>query len=138
GALEIMYCTERQGDILTVTRGQENTGPFSFGAGDRVELRLTAAVIREVLNSPETLVNSAKQELVQMIQQLEGSVYTSAQIDQIVDVLEGQIVASSFSLPPGFGPVPWSRAIAPTGWIFCDGRVLMPATPYSALRTAYI
>lgn len=42
------------------------------------------------------------------------------------------------ALPPGFGPVPWSLPSEPHGWIFADGRTLLEATPYQALRAAYI
>lgn len=47
GALEIMRCTARSGDVLTVTRAQEGTAAQAFSAGDRVELRLTNAAIAE-------------------------------------------------------------------------------------------
>ncbi len=42
GTLEIMRCTARSGDNLTVTRAQEGTTAKTFSAGDRAELRLTA------------------------------------------------------------------------------------------------
>lgn len=42
GALEIMRCTARAGDTLTVMRAQEGTAALDFAAGDRVELRLTS------------------------------------------------------------------------------------------------
>lgn len=45
GELEILRCTARATDSLTVTRAQENTTGIAFLAGDRVELRLTAAAI---------------------------------------------------------------------------------------------
>lgn len=45
GAFEIMRCTARSGDTLTVLRGQENTSPISFLLNDRVELRMTAGVL---------------------------------------------------------------------------------------------
>lgn len=48
GALEIVRCTARSGDVLTVTRGQESTSAQSFAAGDRVELRLTAAAFSDL------------------------------------------------------------------------------------------
>jgi hypothetical protein len=40
--LEIVKCTARSTDVLTVTRGQESTTARSFSAGDRIELRITA------------------------------------------------------------------------------------------------
>jgi len=45
GEIEILRCTARATDSLTVTRSQENTTGIAFLAGDRVELRLTAAAI---------------------------------------------------------------------------------------------
>lgn len=41
--IEIMKCTSRSTDTLTVTRAQEGTTGFAFVAGAKVELRLTAA-----------------------------------------------------------------------------------------------
>lgn len=47
GNLEVMRCTARNGDVLTVARGQEGTTARAFNAGDRVELRITAAAMLE-------------------------------------------------------------------------------------------
>lgn len=47
GTLEIMRCTARSGDMLTVLRAQEGTAPQEFSIGDRIELRITAAVFDE-------------------------------------------------------------------------------------------
>lgn len=51
GSLEILRCTGRSGDVFTVARGQEGTAAQSFSAGDRAELRLTAAAILEIQQS---------------------------------------------------------------------------------------
>jgi microcystin-dependent protein len=45
---EIVRVTAIVGDSLTVTRGQENTVARSFLAGDRIDLRLTAAAIADI------------------------------------------------------------------------------------------
>lgn len=45
GSLEIVKVTARSTDTLTVTRAQEGTTAKSFNASDRIELRLTAAII---------------------------------------------------------------------------------------------
>lgn len=47
GVLEIIRCTSRTGDVLTVVRGQEGTAAQAFSPGDRVELRLSAAAFAE-------------------------------------------------------------------------------------------
>jgi hypothetical protein len=41
--VEIVQCTARSGDVLTVVRGQEGTSPQPFNIGDGVQLRITAA-----------------------------------------------------------------------------------------------
>lgn len=40
--LEIVKCTARSTDVLTVTRAQESTTARAFSTGDRIELRITA------------------------------------------------------------------------------------------------
>jgi len=43
---EIMYCTLRAGNLLTVTRAQEGTVAQNFAVGSRAELRLTAGLFQ--------------------------------------------------------------------------------------------
>ena len=45
--LEIVQCTARSTDVLTVVRARESTTAREYSAGDRIELRLTAAGITE-------------------------------------------------------------------------------------------
>lgn len=59
GSLEITRCTARSGDVLTVSRGQEGTAAQAFSAGDRVELRLTAGAVADVVAMIEALRNDA-------------------------------------------------------------------------------
>lgn len=47
GALEIVRCTARSGDVFTVVRAQEGTSAQAFSVGDRVELRTTVSVFSE-------------------------------------------------------------------------------------------
>jgi hypothetical protein len=46
--LEIVKCTARSSDVLTVTRAQESTSAQAFSSGDRIELRITAAGLAAV------------------------------------------------------------------------------------------
>lgn len=48
GAFEIMRCTARSGDTLTVTRAQEGTAAKAFNAGARVEHRVTSDALAAV------------------------------------------------------------------------------------------
>lgn len=43
--LEIVRVTARSGDTLTVQRGQEGTTARAYNSGDRIEARLTAAIL---------------------------------------------------------------------------------------------
>jgi hypothetical protein len=45
GNIEIMWCTSRSADSLTVTRAQEGTTALTFASGSRVELRVTAGTL---------------------------------------------------------------------------------------------
>ena len=45
---EILLCTARTGDVLTVTRAQQSTSGAAHDAGAAVELRITAAAISEI------------------------------------------------------------------------------------------
>lgn len=51
GEFEIAHCTARSTDVLTVLRAQEGTGSKAFSAGDRVELRLTAQALADMIES---------------------------------------------------------------------------------------
>ena len=46
--LEIIKVTARTGDSLTATRGQEGTSARAYSAGDKLELRATAAALADV------------------------------------------------------------------------------------------
>ena len=47
--LEIVKVTARSGDLLTITRAQENTQAAQFPAGSRVELRITAQSVYDAI-----------------------------------------------------------------------------------------
>lgn len=67
GALEIMRCTARTLDTMTVVRAQEGTAALTFNAGDRVELRFTAGtfevLVAEVEQSVSETVADANQQI---------------------------------------------------------------------------
>lgn len=60
GNIEVVYCTGRTGDVLTVTRGQEGTTAAGFASGSRVELRVTAGILAALLqkNGGDTLTGT--------------------------------------------------------------------------------
>jgi len=52
---EIVQCTARSGDILTVVRGREGTAPQIFNISDNVELRITAGSLNLFASSKDTV-----------------------------------------------------------------------------------
>jgi hypothetical protein len=58
--LEIVKCTARSTDVLTVTRAQENTTARAYSAGDRIEIRITAATFEEATGIEDGEVTTAK------------------------------------------------------------------------------
>lgn len=49
--LEVVKVTARSTDTLTVVRGQDGTTARAYSTGDRIELRLTAALIEDIRDS---------------------------------------------------------------------------------------
>lgn len=56
GRLEIMLCTVRTGDSLTVTRGQQGTIPQNFAAGVSVANRITAQILNDFVAATVNVV----------------------------------------------------------------------------------
>jgi hypothetical protein len=49
GNIEIVHCSTRVGDVLTVARAQEGTPATFFPAGSRIELRVTKEMLEEFI-----------------------------------------------------------------------------------------
>lgn len=64
GVREIVRCTKRIGDVLTVVRAQEGTPPVPLAAGDRVELRLTVGALNTLFGGPLAYPTFGSMELV--------------------------------------------------------------------------
>lgn len=59
GGMEIMLCTSRSGDVLTVTRGQEGTTARAASAGASVQARITRAVLESFVQDDGDTINGA-------------------------------------------------------------------------------
>lgn len=60
GEFEIMRCTAKTSDTLTVTRAQEGTTAKTFDVDDRVELRMTAGAFQQVLAEYQAIADLAQ------------------------------------------------------------------------------
>ena len=82
---EIVKCTARSGDTLTVVRGQESIAATAWGVGAKVELRVTAG----------TLLGKFLSEIIQDKASVSGAVS--------VDLAKGRVVTATVT-----GAVTWS------------------------------
>ena len=57
GNIEVVYCTGRTGDTLTIIRGEESTTALAFASGSRIEQRVTMGILEALLqkNGGDTL-----------------------------------------------------------------------------------
>jgi hypothetical protein len=55
---EVVKVTARSGNTLTVVRAQDGTSARSFSSGDKVELRITAALVNEVISDADSTATS--------------------------------------------------------------------------------
>lgn len=67
GNIEITKCTGRSGDTLTVVRAQEGTTGLAFSSGSRVEIRITAGMLGNMLqHTGDTLLDTTISGIVTM------------------------------------------------------------------------
>jgi hypothetical protein len=59
GRWEIVKATARSVDLITITRAQENTLAQAFPSGSKVELRITAASIQDVVDDSQIHVGTS-------------------------------------------------------------------------------
>lgn len=90
--LEIMRVTARTNDAFTVVRAQEGTVASEFSAGDRVELRFTAAAYADSIAPIEQAVQEAEQAIADTVADAEQ------QINDLItnDLAARQATALSF------------------------------------------
>lgn len=143
---EIVRVTARNGDILTVVRGQEGTQPISFLIGDRAELRLTEGALNQftldrsvtVGTTPGTVAAGNDIRIVGAVQKAQnlndipnkaaartniglGNVNNTADKDKPVS--DATAAAIARASPAGLICM-WSGSVSavPDGWALCDGQ----------------
>ena len=79
--MEIVQCTSRSGDYLTVVRGAESTQPNTFNISDNVQLRITAAGLNAFASPAASAVTYVPS----------GSL-TATNVQAAIDQLETQVL----------------------------------------------
>jgi hypothetical protein len=89
--LEIVKCTSRSADTLTVVRGQDNTSARSFAAGSLLELRIVAATFTDLQNEivPDPLVPVGTRMLFQQTSAPTGWTKITTNNDAALRVVSG-------------------------------------------------
>ncbi len=59
GVIEVVKVTSRLNDILSIERGQDGTFAADFDAGAVVEMRITAASVRDIFENPQPAIPDA-------------------------------------------------------------------------------
>lgn len=90
--LEIVKCTSRSTDVLTVVRAQESTSARAFSAADRIELRLTAASLTELRTGITDSANDANTVLDD-----ENNTFTKSQRGSITALSDGSTITPNFA-----------------------------------------
>lgn len=114
--LEVVKVTARSTDTLTVVRGQDGTTARAYSASDRIELRVTAALLADIRDS---------------ITPADGTVTTAKIVDGNVTLAKLAAAVQELLVPTGTVN-PYAGTSEPTGWLFCYGQAVSRTT-YAAL-----
>lgn len=117
--LEVVKVTSRSVDTLTVVRGQDGTTARAYSASDRIELRVTAALLSDIRDS---------------ITPADGTVTTAKIVDANVTLAKLAAAVQAYLVPAG-AVSPYAGSSEPTGWVLCYGQAISRTT-YAALFAA--
>jgi hypothetical protein len=85
---EIVQCTARSGDVLTVVRGAEGTSPQAFNISDNFQLRITAAGLNSF----------AGQSVASNVSYVPSGSLTATNVQSAIDQLEAQIISPTVAV----------------------------------------
>jgi hypothetical protein len=117
--LEIMKVTATSGDQFTVVRGVDNSTALPFAASARVEARIVAAVLNDVMAAIQS-VTTAQQADAVAITALSASLTNLS--NTVTANNTAQTAALAARLPAGM-IAKWNGTVAtiPAGWALCNG-----------------
>lgn len=154
GSLEIMKCTGRAGDVLTVTRAQEGTSAKAFDVGDRVSLRITAGSLTDFVANKQPL-EAALTSLAGLAGAADKVAYfTAADVlalmtvtafaRTLLDDADAAALCTTIGLSwcnNSYGMVAaFAANVTPTGWLKCNGAAVSRTTYanlFSRIGTTY-
>ena len=124
--IEVVKVTARSSDTLTVERAADDTTARWFPVDARIELRVTAQLLRDVRDSVAPSDDSVTTVKIQ-----DGAVSTDKLADGAVTSTK-MATAAAESLAPTGALMPFAGTTAPSGWLLCYGQTVSRTT-YAAL-----
>lgn len=142
GTLEIMKCTARSVDTLTVTRSQEGTTAKAFTIGDRVSLRMTAGSLvdfignKQPLNATLTALAGLTTSADKLIYATGSDVFAITALTAFARTLLDDADAAALCTTIGlswcnnsYGMIAaFAANVIPTGWLKCNGAAVSRTT----------
>jgi len=152
--LEIVKCTARSTDVLTVTRGQESTTARAFSTGDRIELRITAQGLVDasgglasgVLDIPGTSASGAVARLYEDTDNgthyvgLKAAAAIASSLDFVLpsaDGTNGQYLKTDGSKNLGFASLPSPKFVKATEFVNSTRQTFSAAEPLTIWSITY-
>lgn len=142
GTLEIMKCTARSVDTLTVTRSQEGTTAKVFTIGDRVSLRMTAGSLVDFIGNKQPL-NATLTALAGLTTSADKLIYATgsdvfaitaltAFARTLLDDADAAALCTTIGLSwcnDSYGMIAaFAANVIPTGWLKCNGAAVSRTT----------
>lgn len=142
GTLEIMKCTARSVDTLTVTRSQEGTTAKAFTIGDRVSLRMTAGSLVDFVSNKQPL-DTTLTALSGLVTAADKIIYATG-VDafavtpltsfarSLLDDADAAALCTTIGLSwcnNSYGMIAaFAANVIPTGWLKCNGAAVSRTT----------
>lgn len=142
GTLEIVKCTARSGDVLTVVRSQEGTTAKAFSIGDRVSLRITAGSLvdfignKQPLDATLTALAGLTTSADKLIYATGSDVFAITALTAFARTLLDDADAAELCTTIGlswcnnsYGMIAaFAANVIPTGWLKCNGAAVSRTT----------
>lgn len=143
---EIVKCTARAGDVLTVERAQDGTVARLWGAGTAIDMRIPKIVLESFLQVSDAsdvgraVLSAANQAAAR---EAIGATATGSAVLAAANAAAARSAieaAAAVSGVPTGAMIPFAGLTAPTGWLLCAGQSVsraMYADLFAVLQTTY-
>ena len=143
---EIVKCTARAGDVLTVERAQDGSLARLWGAGASIDMRIPNIVLESFLQDSDAstvgraLLGAADDDAARTAL---GATAVGEAVFTAVDSAAARVAIDAAAVANGVpvgSVMAYAGLAAPTGWLLCAGQSLSRTTYaalFAAIQTAY-